>query len=122
MILLLTCLAGALGAVARFVFDAEMRRRAHLPDGAWATVTINVTGSLLLGFLAGYAHQHASFDTAETILGTGFCGGYTTFSTISVETARLMQQRRYGVALSAAAGCLVLSVAAAAAGWWLAGA
>nr|WP_279672190.1 CrcB family protein [Flexivirga meconopsidis] len=116
VILVLTFLAGAVGAVARFVADAELRRRL-LPNGPWATVVINVSGSLVLGALAAWAHRSASGESALAILGTGFCGGYTTFSTASYETMRLIEQRRYTVAALSGAGGLVLAVAASLLGW-----
>lgn len=115
MIVVLTLLAGASGAVARFVVDSSIKRRWPSPFPL-ATVTINVTGSLLLGILAGlvlFAGEPAAW---QTVIGTGFCGGYTTFSTASFETVRLVQQNRPGLALLNAVVSLVVSVAACAAG------
>lgn len=90
-LLFVTFIAGALGSVSRFVVDAEIRRR-WLRSGPWPTVVINVTGSLALGALAGWAHISHAGATVDTILGTGFCGGYTTFSTVSFETVRQLQE------------------------------
>lgn len=106
------CAAGAGGAVARFVIDAEVRRRwpTLFP---WGTFLINLTGSVLLGLLAGGL---ASASATYAIIGTGFCGGYTTFSTAMVETIRLAQRRARVVAFVYAVGSLVLCTAAAAAG------
>ena len=115
MIVALTLLAGATGAVARFLLDSSVKRRWQWTF-PWATVFINVTGSLLLGVLEGlvlFAGQPAVW---QTVIGTGFCGGYTTFSTASFETVRLVQQKRPGLALVNALGSLVLSVAGCAAG------
>jgi CrcB protein len=81
-----------------------------------ATVVINITGSLLLGVLAGAVLFHDQSSTWQTVLGTGFCGGYTTFSTASFETVRLIQQGRRTLALLNAGISLVVSVAACAAG------
>jgi CrcB protein len=115
VITVLTLVAGAAGAVARFLVDAEVRRRwsTLFP---WATFGINVTGSLLLGVLAGAVLFHDQPSAWQTVLGTGFCGGYTTFSTASFETVRLIQQKAYGRAVLNALGSLVASVAACACG------
>jgi CrcB protein len=69
--------------------------------------------------LAGVVLFHDQSSTWQTVLGTGFCGGYTTFSTASFETVRLVQQGRRGLALLNAAVSLVLSVAACALGMTL---
>lgn len=109
MTLLLVSLCGGLGALARFLLDAAInaRVRTDFPAG---TLTINVTGSLLLGFLAGWAGGHAGFPPAlQAALGVGFCGGFTTFSTASVEAMRLWSADGVG----AAARYVVASVAGA---------
>jgi fluoride exporter len=115
VITVLTLLAGAAGAVTRFLIDAEVKRRWPTPF-PWATFGINVTGSLLLGVLAGAVLFHDQPSAWQTILGTGFCGGYTTFSTASFETVRLVQQKAPGRALFNALGSLIASVAACACG------
>lgn len=88
MITLLMALAGGAGAAARFVVDGAVSRwnRWTMPLG---TVVINVTGSFLLGFLTGLALKNSAFSELKYVLGTGFAGGYTTFSTASVEGARM---------------------------------
>jgi CrcB protein len=115
VIVVLTLLAGATGAVARFVLDSSVKRRWQTAF-PWATVTINVTGSMLLGVLAGLVLFGGQPAVWQTVVGTGFCGGYTTFSTASFETVRLVQQGRPGLALANALGSLLLSVAGCAAG------
>lgn len=107
--------AGSAGAVARFVVDGAIRHR-RATEFPWATVLINVSGSLLLGFLAGMVLFHGASRGIQLIAGVGFCGGYTTFSTASVETIRLIQRRRYWAGLSNAIGTLAVTVTAAAAG------
>ncbi len=119
MIPVLTLLAGATGAVARFMVDALIKQRWRSPFPL-GTLVINVTGSLLLGVLAGLVLFHGQPSACQTVIGTGFCGGYTTFSTASFETVRLVQQRRRMYALANAVGSLVVSVAACAAGFALA--
>lgn len=115
MIVVLTLVAGACGALARFLLDSSIKSRWQSPF-PWATVIINVTGSLLLGILAGLVLFHGQPTAWQTVVGTGFCGGYTTFSTASFETVRLVQQNRRSLALLNAVGSLVLSVAAGAVG------
>ncbi|MDV7990819.1 fluoride efflux transporter CrcB [Rhodococcus sp. IEGM 1374] len=95
MITLWIAAAGGLGAVFRFVVDAEVKSSlAARTSFPWATVGINVSGSFLLGVLAGWVMFRAGSTDVQAVIGTGFCGGYTTFSTASVETVRLLQQGR----------------------------
>ena len=75
----------------------------------WGTFVINVTGSLLLGFLAVWFFERAGPDRRELylLLGTGFCGGYTTFSTFEWETYKLVRDGRWELALANVAGSVV---------------
>jgi fluoride exporter len=112
---LLLGLAGGVGAAARFLVDGLIRAKVKtaLP---WATIVINVSGSLVLGFLAGLMMRGEAPESLYLVLGTGFLGGYTTFSTASLETIRLVQSGRTGLALLNGLGSMVASVVAAAAG------
>ncbi|WP_431278934.1 fluoride efflux transporter CrcB [Leifsonia poae] len=118
LLVLAVAAAGGLGAVTRLVFDTFLRSRfaINFPLG---TTVINVTGSFLLGLVTGLALAHGLPAEWRAILGTGFLGGYTTFSTASYETVRLAQQRRYRAALVNGFGMLVLALAAAGLGLWL---
>lgn len=104
---------GAIGAALRFLLDGSINagRQFRLPVG---TLTINITGSLLLGLLTGAALHLGEFPVA--VLGTGVMGGYTTFSTASFETVRLARGGRITAAAVNGLGMLVVSVAAATAG------
>lgn len=118
---LLIALAGGLGAVARFVLDGVVARRNpfRFPLG---TLVVNVTGCLLLGLLTGTVIASGGAEEFQVILGTGFLGGYTTFSTASVEAVRLaVGTRALVLSFAHAAGMLVLSLAAAGVGLWLTG-
>jgi CrcB protein len=111
-------LAGGLGALARFRLDGWVRPRvgSAFPTG---TVVVNVTGSFVLGVVTGLTLAHAVPDDLRLVLGAGFCGGYTTFSAASLETVRLVEQRRVGLALLNGVGTLVVTVCLAALGVWL---
>ena len=115
----LVALSGGAGAVARFVLDGVLRSRLRwlVPAG---TLIVNVSGSLLLGLITGLAAFHAAPDNLRIVLGTGFLGGYTTFSTASFETARLVMERKGVASVVNSLGMLVLTVLAAAAGLALA--
>lgn len=111
--------AGSTGAVLRYVADAVIGYRT---EGAfpWGTFAINVSGSLLLGFLTGLGLHHAFPKAPRLVLGTGFCGSYTTFSTFTFETVRLTEEGATGEAFRNAAATLLAGAAAAALGLALA--
>ncbi|MCL2514452.1 MAG: fluoride efflux transporter CrcB [Microbacteriaceae bacterium] len=118
MIALYVALLGGTGAVARFVLDGFIRSKwaSLVPMG---TLVINVSGSLLLGVMTGLVMVGIESTDLRVLLGTGFCGGYTTFSTAMIDTVRLMQQRRWVAAFLNGAGMLVLALAAAVLGIFL---
>jgi CrcB protein len=106
--------AGAMGAPARFLLDGLVQDHT---EGAfpWGTFVINVTGSFLLGLITGAALYHAFPNTPKVWLGTGFCGAYTTFSTFTFETIRLLEEGAVADAFrNAVAGLLTAAVAAGA--------
>lgn len=119
ILMLAVSAAAALGAPARYLLDKAIvgRRASVLPTG---TMAINVTGAFVLGLLTGLALHDGMPKDVVTIAGTGFCGAYTTFSTFSYDTMRLVEdgsiiEASWNVAISLAAG-----MAAAAAGLGLA--
>lgn len=108
-------LAGGLGAATRFVVDGLVRARwSHVLPAT--TLLVNVTGSLVIGLLSGAARWHGFGPTWLVVTATGFCGGYTTFSTAMIETVRLIEAREWRWAAVNALGGLLLCVGAAAAG------
>lgn len=111
-------LAGGVGAAARLALDGLVSART---DGSvpWGTVTVNLTGSFVLGLVTGLAGRHVLPGDVATVLGAGFLGGYTTFSTASLETVRLLQEGRTTAGVLAGAGTLVTTVALAGLGLWL---
>ena len=118
LLVLAVAIAGGLGAVTRLVFDGFLRSRIAIAFPIGTTI-INVTGSFLLGLVTSVALAHGLPTEWRIVIGTGFLGGYTTFSTASYETVRLAQQRRYRAALVNGFGMLVLALLAAGLGLWL---
>lgn len=118
MILLLTSLAGGFGGALRFLVDTGVSRvnRLNLPMG---TIVVNVSACLLLGLLNGVLAKHVECQSIASVVGTGLLGGYSTFSTASVEGVRLIRAHRYAAALVHGGGMLVLSFLAALLGLWI---
>lgn len=118
LLLCWVALAGGAGAGLRFVVDGWVRAR--LGDRfPWGTWLVNLSGSFALGLVTGLAAGAVLPADLRLVLGSGLLGGYTTFSTASVDTVRLAQQGRYGAAVGNGVGMLVVAVAAAAAGYAL---
>ncbi|MGP3920138.1 fluoride efflux transporter CrcB [Nonomuraea sp. 10N515B] len=121
MTVLLVALGAAIGAPLRYLADRLVQSR-HDSVFPWGTLAVNLTGSFVLGLLAGLPADAAW----SALLGTGFCGALTTYSTFSYETLRLTQDgsRFYalanivaGIVAGLGAGAMGLLVAKAVAGW-----
>jgi CrcB protein len=101
--------AGAgLGGVARYLVGAWL----PLPF-PWATLVVNATGGALIGYLA----LRLTGDS-RWLWVTGFCGGYTTFSTFSLEVIQLLEQGRIGMACAYVVASSLVCVAAAGLTYW----
>ena len=92
----LLSLGGALGCNARYWLGRWFKAQPWASDYAWGTFVINVSGSLLLGIIAALYRDRAG--TGYLLWGTGFCGGFTTFSTFSLEVAEALQNGRWDIA------------------------
>jgi CrcB protein len=106
-------LGSAMGGVVRYLVGGAVQQAAGgtFPAG---TLLVNVTGSFLLGFLIRYSADSAALGPElRAMLTIGFCGGYTTFSTFSYETVRLIEDGQGGRALAYALSSVLLSVGAA---------
>jgi CrcB protein len=121
LLLAAVAVAGGLGAATRFALDGLIRARLRgaLPV---ATILINCSGSFLLGLLAGLSAAALLPAGLGAIAGTGFLGGYTTFSAASLETVRLVGARRPALAVVNGVGVPLTAVLLAAAGLLLGGA
>jgi fluoride exporter len=106
-------LCGALGAAARFRVDAAVSSRART-DFPLGILVVNLTGALALGVLLGAAVP----DRVALLLGTGFMGGYTTFSTWMVESERLGEDGEIVLMLADLGVSMVLGLGVAALGWY----
>lgn len=113
--------AAAVGAPLRYVLDGVVGDRV---EGVfpWGTIFINASGSFALGLLTGLGLYHAFPKTPRVILGTGFCGAYTTFSTFTYETVSLLEEGALNEAFRNVAGTVVTCALAAALGLVLAAA
>ena len=108
---------GAIGTLARAGLEAlAAPDPGHWP---WPTFIVNIVGAFLLGFFVTRLLERLPTSSyRRPLLGTGLCGGLTTFSTMQVETIKMLEHRHYGLAVgytlaSIAAGLLAVYVATA---------
>jgi CrcB protein len=113
-------LGAGVGGVSRYLLASAIQQRAGTAF-PWGTFVVNVSGSLLLGFLLRYALATPSLSVEmRALLTTGFCGGYTTFSTYSYETASLVEDGLYSRAGLYGVASVLLALAGTVAGFALA--
>jgi CrcB protein len=106
------------GAVCRYVVDRVI---AHQHDSVfpWGTFAINIVGSFVLGVTSGLASHHGLSTAAAAIIGSGFCAGFTTFSTWMWETLALAEAGALLEASLNVIASLAVGLAAAAVGLWI---
>lgn len=112
-------LAASLGAVCRYLLD-QLVQHQHDQTFPWGTFVINISGSLLLGVITGLAIHHGLPKWPTVVVGVGFAGGYTTWSTYVWESIALAETDALAEAFTNIAGSLIAGLAAAAAGLGLA--
>ena len=123
MNLVLVILGAAIGAPLRFLTDRAVQAR-HDTGFPWGTLAVNILGSLVLGLLTGALLGGAAPQSLRLLIGVGFCGALTTYSTFGYETLRLFEGGsllyaavNVAISVSAALGAVFVGVAVAQAIW-----
>ena len=102
---------GMAGALARVWLGRHFSAAAG--EWPWATFAINVSGSFVLAYVATRLQERLPVSTyRQPLLGTGFCGAYTTFSTMTVEILRIGDRHGYGLAAAYAIAAIACGLAA----------
>ncbi len=115
----LVFVGGGLGAMLRHGLNVGIGRWLGL-SFPWSTFFINVTGSLVMGLIAGwFAFKTDASQAWRLFLTTGVLGGYTTFSAFSLDTALLYERGEVGLAAFYVLGSVILSICGLFAGLWL---
>ena len=112
--------AGAIGALARYLLGRFFAERVSVPFPV-GTFIINLSGAFLIGLLAGLVGRHIMSVTVQTIVATGFLGGYTTFSTMQWESVQLIRGGSSVQGLLYLGGTFTLGLLVAAGGWMVGG-
>jgi CrcB protein len=108
MTVLLVLIGGAIGAPARYLTDRLVQSR-HDSGFPWGTLTVNTVGSFVLGLVAGWNGS----AVVSLLIGTGFCGALTTYSTFGYETVTLANRGAWLYATFNALGSVVAGLGAA---------
>ena len=123
MSVLLVIAGAVIGAPLRYLTDRAVQKR-HDSAFPWGTISVNVVGSLILGVVAGASTASALPHQVQLVVGTGFCGALTTYSTFSYETLRLSEDggrflavANVAVSIVAGLGSVFLGVAISQAIW-----
>lgn len=111
-------IAGGLGSLARYAVALSIGGGpGRFP---WATLAVNVVGAAALGLVVALAAARPDAARWRAVVGVGFLGGFTTFSTFALETVALLERRAVGLAVGYVAATLIAGLAACALAWHLA--
>jgi CrcB protein len=114
----LVLVGGALGAVLRYLTDLFVQSR-HDSVFPWATLVVNTVGSLIVGGTAGAVTAAGGPEWVLTLVGVGFCGALTTFSTFGYETVRLLEEGSVLAAGLNVTASVTISMTGCVGGWAL---
>ena len=109
MTVLLVLVGGAVGAPLRYLTDLLVQAR-HDSVFPWGTFVVNVLGSLVLGATAGTVVALSPPAWVMTLVGTGLCGAFTTFSTFGFETIRLLEEGSWATAVANAGASIAVGL------------
>ncbi len=111
--LLLVFVGGGLGSMARYLAGVGVAKTLG-PGWPYGTFAVNVLGGLVMGLLAGWLALRGGADQERwrVLIGVGVLGGFTTFSSFSLETALMLERRDYGAAAGYVAASVVLAIGA----------
>ncbi len=117
--IILVGIGGGVGSILRYLVQL-VTNKYYGNSFPLGTFTVNMIGCLLIGLVLGYFTKNQNIPADwSLLLITGFCGGFTTFSTFSAENLTLIQSGNYFTAIAYILGSLLLGVLAVFAGFWL---
>lgn len=115
--LILVFLGGGLGSVSRYGIGKLLK--VNTSSFPWGTFTVNLLGSFIIGLIFGYLlTKHKSSDYIYLLLATGFCGGFTTFSTFAHESFTYLKSGEYSLLAAYIASSLVFGMMCVGLGYW----
>ncbi|MEM0985782.1 MAG: CrcB family protein [Pseudomonadota bacterium] len=110
--ILMVTVGGGIGAALRYGCGLVVARHVDVGVSLWATLGVNVLGSLLMGVAVAWfaARGEAASQTAQLLVTTGILGGFTTYSAYAMETVRLVERGAWPAAAAYALGTMVLCI------------